>query len=154
MSINDLPHELLSIPAIPDDGQLAAIVGDVLTFIPQQTFASPSTTLTRKPAGSAASVTSNAFTADLAGYYTVTVAAGGFTRTITAVVFPASVLTQKVRAADVASPVVSRTALTNLIHDPLVTLTTIGTALEGGATFTLAAIVGGRQTSWTSYAPG
>jgi hypothetical protein len=125
MPANQLGLELLSIGGVPDSSMLAALVGDAVSFAPQQTFAAPTVTLTRKPAGSAASVSSNSITFDVAGYYTVTVAAGGFTRTITVVCFPTAVT-----SVPVGSGKVGRTHLAGLILDPRLTLANITATLE------------------------
>jgi hypothetical protein len=149
MPINQLATEVLSISGVPDDNINAALVGDAVSFAPQQTFASATVTLTRKPAGSAASVSSNAVTFDVAGYYTVTVAAGGFSRTITTIVFPVTVLSQKAQGNSPSSPNVNRSHLQALARDGRLTLANITTALETASPSTVGLIPGG--FSWQSY---
>lgn len=81
-----------------DDVPIAneAVVGDSIdctVFSQSQT-----TTLTRKPGGSSATVSSNAFTVDVPGLYVVTITwSEGQSVVRNFVAFPASVLTRKLR---------------------------------------------------------
>ena len=150
-----ITSELLSLPGSVPDGvnTIAAVVGDTVSLALPSTLSAQTTTLARKPAGSSATIASNAFTADVSGYYTLTVAVAAVstTRTITVVAFPASVLTQKLRPTDPNSPVVNRSVLQNVSVDQRVTLANITAAMEGGATFTLSALFGGAFVGWGSF---
>ncbi|MDP9034824.1 MAG: hypothetical protein M3O50_08445 [Myxococcota bacterium] len=151
MPLNNLASEILSIPGVPDGARIEAIVGDTLSFVPSQTFAAPTVTLARKPAASTATVVSNGVTFDVAGFYRVTVAAGGFSRTIEVIAFPASALTLKVAPANPLSASVTRSHLRGLAMDSMVTLATMAASLEA-ATPTLIGITGGSSgPAWTQY---
>jgi hypothetical protein len=124
MPTANLASEILSIagssiPDGPSQGviRLAGVVGDSPNFTLAQTFAAQTTTLTRVPAGSSATVSSNAWTADKPGLYRTTVSAGGFSRTIEHVMFPASVLTLKVNPSNPNSATVSRQHLQGAAND-------------------------------------
>ena len=97
MGTPDISQELSTSPRLnyPNAGGpvVAAIVADALDFTTYAgliTTGSQTTTLTRKPAGSAAAIASHAFTADLAGEYDVTVATCGVSRGYRVVAFPAA----------------------------------------------------------------
>lgn len=152
---SNLQNEILAVAGsvVPDDGLVVAVVGDgSVSFLLGQTFAAQTTTLLRRPAGSAATSISNAITFDVSGFYTVTVAAGGYTRTITVVCFPAAVLT--VKAPSSQGVTIGRTTLAALIRDPRVTPANITTAMEEAATFTVGALVGGSAFTWNAYFSG
>lgn len=149
-----LSQELLSIPGVMDDGLLGVVVGDAINLTLPTTVAAQTTALTRKPAGSSASVSANGWTCDVAGYFQATVSVAGVSRAILAVAFPISVLTAKVNPNDPNSRTVSRGHLAGVIRDQRVTLTTIAAALEGASAFTLPALLGTTCSGWTQFGPG
>jgi hypothetical protein len=121
MPLNALAQEVLSIPGIPDSGSQAALVGDVVSFIPAiGPLGTLTVTLARKPAGSSATVSSNTVTPDVAGLYTVTVTNANQTRTVSLFAFPSSgaaaPLLQRVQPANTSSRLVGRTDLTCLVN--------------------------------------
>lgn len=93
---------------MPATGVDAVLVGDALDFTTVAALiGAPSVvTLTRRPAGSAATVASSAFTCDLPGLYTVTVLVAGVTRTFSVYAFPVSFVTSRANpdGSGIASP--------------------------------------------------
>ena len=147
---NQLSNELLSISGIPADGILEAIVGDSINWNPAQSFAVATITLNRRPAGSAAVIAAGLMTADVPGFYLVTVAAGGFSQQWLVGCLPASTLLAKVGSSPYANPV-SRTHIRALLHDPRVTQATLAACLEVANPFVNATIVGGGNFSWAQF---
>jgi hypothetical protein len=96
MPLNDLSREVTT-PAtgVPDLSSFEAVTGDVLNFTPAATIGSSTVTLVQKPSGSSASVSSGAFTCDVAGVYLVTLANAGFARSWTVYAFAAATLGAK-----------------------------------------------------------
>ena len=151
MPTNSLQTECLTLSAMSDDMLQEAIVGDSPNFNPVQTFAAATVTLVRKPAGSTAVVAAGSITCDLSGYYTVTVSAGGFSRTITMVAFPAATLLAKSSTNPYAPNVARVPHLRGLIHDPRCTLANISAVLEVASPFVSSLIVGGGVFSWQQF---
>ena len=98
--LTSLTSFLPSTGGMPASGVAVALVGDALSVLTvASTLGATSTvTLTRRPATSAAAVASSAFTADVAGLYTVTVAAGGVTKTYSVFAFPVAHTTTAINA--------------------------------------------------------
>ncbi len=123
MPLNALAQEVLSIPQIPDRGAVAYVLGDpAVSFVPAiGAIGTLTVTLSRHPAGSGASISSNTLTPDVAGLYTVTVTNCNQTRTVSIYAFPSSgpaaPLLQKVNSFNALSPFVTRGMLLQLVND-------------------------------------
>ena len=150
MALNNLASEILTISGVLDTSPIAIAVGDVQTLAPIQTFAAPTVALTRKPAGSAATIAGNAFTADVAGRYVTTVSAGGFTRTIDFYAFPSALLNQRVAPANpVSTATVTRSHMQGLLSANLAAvLTNLATTLEAATPTTIGLLGGTLSPQW------
>ena len=104
MGFGNLPEELSQLPqflptyGMGSSGVVAVIIGEALSFVTQGSLMgiAQTTTLTRRPATSAAAVAANAFATDVAGLYTVTVLMSGLTKTYFVYAYPPTYLTQRV----------------------------------------------------------
>ena len=128
MPINNLSTEVISFAGPADTGIIAAVVGDSINLTTSLAVQiSPTTTLSRKPAGSAATVASNAFTVDLPGEYDVLIANGGTSRTVRVIAFPVASLGIR---TGLGSERTHRGTLQVLAADPRCTLANVTIALE------------------------
>ena len=131
MPINALSSEIISLAGPADSGLYAAVVGDAISLASMLAFQLATVTvLSRRPAGSAAVVAANAFTADVPGEYDVALTNGGMTRTVRVIAFPPAALGQ--RAGIAPTPVTTRATLQVLVTDSRCTLANVTIALENG----------------------
>lgn len=149
MGTNSLLTEILSGIVIPDDNLLAVIVGDSINCTLPHALSAQTTTLSRKPGGSSASVASHTWTCDLPGYYQATIAIAAFSgvRAFTVVAFPTNVQNTKLPSGGN----VGRITLNSLVRDSRVTLASITAALEVATPVIGDTLLSGSKFNWAQY---
>jgi hypothetical protein len=146
-----LAQDLLGISGLPAGFRVEAVVGDTVDFQPEQTFAPATVILSRAPATSTAALVGSALTFDVPGLFSLSIAAGGFSRSLEVIAFPVAVLAQKTGLSAFASTVARIPHLRGLACDPAVTPTTLANSLEADPP-TMIGITGTRSgPSWSNY---
>lgn len=141
MGIPHISDELMTFAKLgtaqPVNGVIACLAGttvDLTTYAAMITTGSQTTTLARKPGGSAAAIVAHAFTTDAAiyGEFDVTIAAVGKALSLRVISFPANFVTSRVNADQPGASSAARTlTLANLLAwSQLATLAQVGTAIE------------------------
>jgi hypothetical protein len=118
MSSNALCSEVLATSGFTDGRNAAALVGTTTSFVPDiGAIGTLTVSISRKPAGSSASVSSNAITWDVPGFYAISQTNANQTRIRNVVVFPASTTSLRVQASNPNSATVSLQHMTGAAND-------------------------------------